>query len=206
MARRAIDSRGRFDVVLAGGNTPAGAYRLLRDADTDWHAWHVYFGDERCAPRDDPARNSRMADDAWLSHVAIPRSQRHAIAAELGAAEGARRYAATLAPVAQFDLVLLGLGEDGHTASLFPGHPLGEQVTDPPVLAVLDAPKPPPERVSLSAWRLGCSHGVLFLIAGDDKRDAVARWRAGAPIPARAVKPQAGVDVLVVASLLDAPA
>ena len=121
----AVTRRGRFVVVLAGGNTPRGVYELLRGADADWSRWHVYLGDERCAPRDDPERNSLMAATAWLDHVSIPASQIHPIPAEMGPVDGARRYAATLDPVGEFDLVHLGLGEDGHTASLFPGHDLG---------------------------------------------------------------------------------
>jgi len=92
---------------------------------------------------------------------------------------------------------VLGLGEDGHTASLFPGHDLGEAPGSPAALAVLDAPKPPRERVSLSAARLSYAREALFLVSGESKRQAMADWRAGRPIPARAVAPAAGVDVLV---------
>ena len=201
-ASRAIRARGAFIVVLAGGNTPRAAYELLRRADADWAKWHVYFGDERCAPRDDPQRNSRMAEAAWLAHVAVPTAQVHEIDGELGAAQAARRAAQTLAGVPEFDLVLLGLGEDGHTASLFPGHEVGAAVTAPDALAVFDAPKPPPERVSLSAHRLGRSREVVFLVAGEEKRPAVERWRRGDDIPASAIAPPAGVDVLIEAGLL----
>ena len=124
-AARAIERRGRFLIVLAGGNTPRGIYRMLRTADTDWSRWQVYFGDERCLPADSAERNSRMAADAWLNHVPIPQDQVHAIPAELGASAAALGYAETLRGVGDFDLVLLGLGEDGHTASLFPGRDWG---------------------------------------------------------------------------------
>ena len=196
-ATSAIRARGRFHLVLAGGDTPRGAYRKLRDAHADWPAWHLYFGDERCVPRDDPARNSRMAEEAWLDHVAIPAPQRAPIPAELGAEAAARAYGASLRSVAAFDLVLLGLGEDGHTASLFPGHEWGAAPGSPAALAVFSAPKPPPERVSLSAARLSDAREALFLVAGESKRAALAQWRAGAAIPARAIRPAAGVDVLV---------
>ncbi len=196
-AARAIGQRGRFFIVLAGGNTPRGVYDLLRAASTDWSRWHVYFGDERCLPPDHAERNSRMAADVWLERVPIAHDQLHVIPAELGAASAAQRYADTLRGVGDFDLVLLGLGEDGHTASLFPGHDWGDTPDAPDVLAVFDAPKPPLERVSLSAARLSRAREVLFLVEGASKREAVARWKMGERIPARAIHPQAGVDVLM---------
>ncbi len=206
-AALAIERRGRFLIVLAGGETPRGLYRMLREASADWPRWEVFFGDERCLPAASPERNSAMAAEAWLDHVPIARGGVHAIAAQEGAAAGARSYASTLRDVGEFDLVLLGLGEDGHTASLFPGHEWGAVPGSPDVLAVLGAPKPPPQRVSLSAARLSRARSVLFLVAGDSKRDAVARWRAGEDLPARAIRPATGVDVLVEAALLrDGPA
>ena len=201
-AERAIKQRGEFLIVLAGGNTPRGVYRLLREQNADWAHWHVYFGDERCLPAHDVERNSKMAADEWLHHVPIPKDRVHPIPAELGAAAAALAYADTLRNVGEFDLVLLGLGDDGHTASLFPNHDWGTAPDAPAVLAVFNAPKPPPERVSLSASRLSRAREVLFLIAGDSKRDALARWRAGDNIPARAIQPRAGVDALVEAKLL----
>jgi 6-phosphogluconolactonase len=196
-AQRAIGVRGRFSVVLAGGNTPRAAYELLRAAAADWGAWHVYYGDERCTPRDDVLRNSRMAESAWLAHVAIPGQQVHEMPAELGPGEAAKRYAKTLEAIGEFDLVLLGLGEDGHTGSLFPGHDWGRGADAPSTLPVFDAPKPPPERVSLSAHRFSQAAEVIFMVAGAEKRDAVRRWRAGESIAARAIVPKSGVDVFV---------
>jgi 6-phosphogluconolactonase len=196
-ADSAIRARGQFRIVLSGGDTPRTAYQRLREYAAKWTAWHVYFGDERCVPSADPAHNSRMAGDAWLDHVALPPAQRHAIPAELGANAAARAYAGTLRGVGEFDLVLLGLGEDGHTASLFPAHDWGEAPGSPAALAVFDAPKPPRERVSLSAARLSAAREVLFLVSGASKRPALAQWRAGAAIPASTILPAAGVDVLV---------
>jgi 6-phosphogluconolactonase len=193
-AAQAIEERGRFRVVLAGGNTPQRIYGRLRAVRADWERWHVYFGDERCLPAGDALRNDRMARDVWLDHVPIPPAQIHAIPAELGAREAARRYAATLAPVERFDFVLLGLGEDGHTASLFPDHPGGNGAD---VVAVRDAPKPPPERVSLTAARLGRARQVMFVVSGTQKRRAVAAWRRGDPVPAATVTLPAGVDILL---------
>ena len=143
-----------------------------------------------------------MAGEAWLDHVFIPTVQFHAIPAELGAVRAAQLYGETLHAVGEFDLVLLGLGEDGHTASLFPDHEWGAAPGSPDTLAVFDAPKPPPQRVSLSAARLSRARQVIFLVSGASKRRAVAEWRAGKDIPARAIKPAAGVDVLVESVLL----
>jgi len=195
LARESIAQRETFHIVLAGGNTPRSLYEKLRAVETDWSAWHIYYGDERCLPPGDPKRNSFMADEAWLNHVAIPRPQIHPIPAERGATNAARDYAALLREVDVFDLVLLGLGEDGHTASLFPGHDWGVEPEAPAVLAVHDAPKPPPERVSLSAWRLSHARQVMFLVTGETKRRALAVWRDGKPIPARAITPPDGVDI-----------
>ena len=204
-AAAAIVARGRFRIVLAGGNTPRPVYVALCDAHTDWSRWDIFFGDERCLPIDDIERNSWMADDAWLARVPIAADRVHAIPAELGADVAAHAYAQKLSGIGDFDLVLLGLGEDGHTASLFPGHDWGVGADSPDTLAVLDAPKPPPLRVSLSAARLARARQVIFLVDGESKRDAVTGWRAGADIPARAIRPAGGVDVLVEAGLLIAP-
>jgi 6-phosphogluconolactonase len=201
-ARAAIEARQRFVIVLAGGSTPRALYRSLRDAHTDWSRWHIYFGDERCVAADDPERNSVMAAEAWLDHVPIPSSQRHPIAAELGADVAAQRYARELAGVGEFDLVLLGLGEDGHVASLFPGDRKRLENSASDTLAVFDAPKPPPERVSLTVKRLSRTRSALVLIEGESKRDAVRRWRAGENIPASAIRPPSGVDVLLTENLL----
>jgi 6-phosphogluconolactonase len=203
VAHGASIARGVFRIVLAGGNTPRGVYELLRKAITDWSKWQVYFGDERCAPASDPQRNSRMAREALLDHVPIPRANVHVIPAEAGPVDGAAQYAQLLHAVGQFDLVLMGLGEDGHTASLFPGHDWGVEKNSPDALPVLDAPKPPPERVSMSAARLSRSRAVLFLAEGEAKREAIARWRNGETIPATSIAPPAGVDVLTESSLLD---
>lgn len=203
-AARAIELRGRFLIVLAGGNTPQGTYRLLREAVTDWSCWQVYFGDERCLPIEAAERNSRMALDSWLNHVPIPASNVHIIPGALGAGAAARTYAATLQGVGCFDLVLLGLGEDGHVAGLFPGHDLGSDAQSPDVLAVFDAPKCPPERVSLSARRLSRTREVLMLVTGEAKRNAVLQLRTGGDIPAQQICRDAVMDVLVESMLLPA--
>ncbi len=138
-----------------------------------------------------------MAATAWLDHVAIPPQQVHAIPAELGPHAAAAAYGKALAGRGDFDLVLLGLGEDGHTASLFPGHDWGATIAAPDALAVFDAPKPPPERVTLSARRLSAAQAVIFLVSGQGKALAVNAWRSGADLPAAAIAPAGGVEVLL---------
>lgn len=197
-AREAIAARGAFHLVLAGGDTPLATYARLATAAADWGYWQLYFSDERCLPAGDPGRNDSQIRRLWLERVPIPAGNIHAIPAELGPERAAAHYAETLAGVSAFDLVLLGLGEDGHTASLFPGRPVGPGT----VLPVRDAPKPPPERVSLSASRLRGTRATIFLITGAGKRAAVAAWRGGADVPAGHV---AGPDA-VVTVLLDAAA
>jgi len=201
-ALQAISLRGTFHIVLAGGTTPRRVYESLCKSDADWAAWHVYFGDERCLPADHVERNSGMAAKAWLNHVAIPLNHIHIIPAEKGAQVAASNYAQTLASIELFDLVLLGLGEDGHTASLFPGHDLGNTANAPAVIAVENAPKYPPQRVSLSAHRLSTARKVIFLVSGTTKQQAVMDWRNGVAIPAAAISPTNGVDVYLEAALL----
>lgn len=193
----ALETRGVFHVVLAGGTTPARLYAALAGEAHDWPRWQVWFGDERCLPADHPERNSRMAGDTWLDRVRLPSANVHLIPVELGPDAAAAAYAGELAGVGDFDLVLLGLGEDGHTASLFPAREWGNGAGSPDVLPVFDAPKPPPGRVSLSAHRLSRAQRVLFLVTGVGKREAVAAWRRGETLPAAAIRPTAGVDVLM---------
>lgn len=195
--REALVARGEFHLVLAGGETPARLYQALAGEIHDWPRWRIWFGDERCLSADHPQRNSVMARQHGLDRIEARGGVLRPIAAERGAEAAARAYAGELSGLDGFDLVLLGLGQDGHTASLFPGHAWGDEKDAPAVLVVKDAPKPPPERVSLSARRLSRARGVLFLVAGADKRDALARWRRGEALPAAAIQPDAGVDVLM---------
>ncbi len=201
-AKQAINQSGCFTIVLAGGTTPRQVYEQLKTKTTDWSKWHVYFGDERCLPNDSPDRNSTMAAAAWLNHVDIPAGQIHVIPAELGAEQAAQDYAETLRKIDQFDLVLLGLGEDGHTASLFPAQDPGTKPDSPATFAVHDAPKPPPGRVTLSARKLSQARRVLFLVTGESKRQAVKSWQSGMAIPASAICPDHGVDVYIDSNLL----
>jgi len=193
-AREAIAARGAFRMVLAGGRTPELAYRTLAGAEAEWSRWRIYFGDERCLPVQDPERNSQMARRSWLDRVAIPSENIFPIQAELGPAAAAAAYAELVRSALPFDLVLLGMGEDGHTASLFPGHghPPGELVHP-----VYQAPKPPPERVSLSAAALGNARRILVLVSGVGKQEAVRRWRGGESLPVAEIRGPGGVDVLI---------
>jgi 6-phosphogluconolactonase len=195
-AEEAIAQRGCFTLVLAGGTTPRDVYRQLCSITTDWSKWHIYYGDERCLPTDHAERNSRMAEEAWLNHVGIPPQQIHAIPAELGPELGAAQYCRVLAQVGEFDLVLLGLGEDGHTASLFPDNLL--ELDGAPAIPVRGAPKPPAERISLSSSRLSNARRVIFLVTGAGKREAVKQWRNGSvKLPAAAIQPSSGAEIFL---------
>jgi 6-phosphogluconolactonase len=193
-AREAIARRGEFRIVLAGGTTPETVYQRLVGIDTDWSRWQVFYGDERCVPANHAERNSLMAARSWLDRVPIAAENIFPIHAEAGAEIAARAYANIVRDACPFDLVLLGMGEDGHTASLFPG-----QVHDPAELvhAVHDAPKPPPDRVSLGFAALNDAEEVIILVTGEGKRNAVARWRAGADLPVAQVHGRHGVDVYI---------
>ena len=182
LAAQAIAARGVFHVALAGGETPRRCYEKLRDLTIDWAHVQVYFGDERCLPAGDAQRNDQMAFDTLLKHVAIPPGNIHTIPAELGAREAAAHYAAVLADIERLDLTLLGMGEDGHTASLFPDNPAAASTAS--VVPVFNAPKPPAERVSLGMSTLNAARHRIFLVAGAGKRDALGRILREEPLPA----------------------
>lgn len=187
-AHKAIGERRVFRLVLAGGSTPGRAYRLLGATAQNWAAWEIFWGDERCLPLDHPERNDRMARELWLARAAIPEPNIHPISAETGAARAAAGYAEVIAGKQPFDLAILGMGEDGHTASLFPGGEVG----DTSVVAVSDAPKPPSGRVSLGYQVLRACRGQLVLVTGAAKSAALAAWRRGDDLPiARAVRSDA---------------
>lgn len=178
-AQEAIGERRIFRLVLAGGSTPGRAYQRLATARQEWAAWEIFWGDERCLPAGHPDRNSALAHQDWLAHVPIPAAQVHAIPAELGAEKAAAAYAKTIADQLPFDLVVLGMGEDGHTASLFPG----SAGAAGPVIAVHGAAKPPAERVSLNYPSLRACRRQLILVSGAEKSAALAAWRQGDELP-----------------------
>lgn len=192
-ADKAIANKGVFKLVLAGGTAPVKAYQLLATKQADWSKWHIYHGDERCLPVDNAERNSLVAEQKWLNLVAIPKAQIYNIPAELGAEVGAEKYAKVVADTGTFDLVLLGMGEDGHTASLFPGHVHNaNELTH----AVHNSPKPPSDRVSLSAKALSNTKELIFVVSGD-KKEALAAWKNQEDLPVTHICPACGVDVLL---------
>jgi 6-phosphogluconolactonase len=166
---------GARSLVLAGGTTPKRAYELLAELDVEWGRVSVLFGDERCVPPDHPDSNYRMAKEALLDRVSPATVYR--MPAELGPDEGADLYAEVVAYVAPFDFVLLGVGEDGHVASLFPGHPLLKATGL--TAGIRDSPKPPPERVTLTLDVIRDARQVLILATGAGKAGAVALARRG---------------------------
>lgn len=181
VARAAADeilaalNSGSRTLVLAGGNTPKPSYELLAESDLRWGRVTVLFGDERCVPPDDPESNYRMARETLLDRVAP--ATVHRIPGELGAEEAAAHYDRIVAGLSPLDVVLLGAGEDGHTASLFPGHP--EVQAKGWAVAVHNAPKPPPDRVSLTLPALQAARHVIVLATGAGKAEAVAKARRG---------------------------
>ncbi|MGH7904563.1 MAG: 6-phosphogluconolactonase [Candidatus Dormibacteraceae bacterium] len=163
-------AEGARTLVLAGGSTPRRCYQILAETRVRWGVVTILFGDERCLPPDHPDSNFRMAQESLLGRVS-PASV-HRIPAELGAEEGARLYDPVVSRLRPLDLVILGVGADGHCASLFPGNAaLGATAA---VVPVLGAPRPPPERVSLGLPVLREARRVIFLATGAEKAGAVA--------------------------------
>ena len=194
----ACAGRARVAVCLSGGSTPKRLYRLLAGPDLapriPWDRVHWFFGDDRAVPWDDERSNVRTVREAFGHGTAIPPSHLHFMPTDLGPEAAAEEYdrtlrafygADTLDPERPlFDLVLLGLGEDGHTASLFPGKPALD-VTDRLAVAVPEAGLAPfVPRVTLTFPALASARHVLFLVTGAGKRDALARLDAGEDLPA----------------------
>jgi 6-phosphogluconolactonase len=161
--------------VLAGGTTPRRCYELLAEREVDWGRVAVLFGDERCVPPDDPESNYRMAREALLDRAAPATVYR--MPGELGPDEGAEAYRRIVATETPLDIVILGVGEDGHTASLFPGHPVLR--AHGLVVGVHDSPKPPPERITLTLGVLRAARHVIILATGAGKAEAVALAKRG---------------------------
>lgn len=178
-ARQAIAERGRFVLILAGGSTPKKLYERLSCRDEDWGNWYLLHGDERCLPAGDAERNATMVEQAWLQRVQFPSQNHLAIQAELGAEIAAAHYGEDIQRYLPADVCLLGMGEDGHTASLFPDH----AVQQGDVIAVHDSPKPPSARVSLNYPLLNASRSVCFLVTGAGKQQALRQWAEGITLP-----------------------
>jgi len=209
--RRAIEERGIFTIALSGGSTPRRLYELLAKCDVaSFERWKVFFGDERWVPADDPASNYRMAREALLDHVAIPPAQVYPVDTTAGTAEkGAFLYSLTLMRSVpsqsehypELDLVLLGLGADGHTASLFPGSTA--LAARPRDLAVATfAPSQDAWRVTITAHVINAAHRVAFLVSGSEKAEALSRLvdgDAADPPPAALVRGRGDGSVVVIA-------
>ena len=205
-AEQAIASRGRFNVALSGGSTPAGLYQTLAAAPfrerTDWTRWHVFWGDERVVPSSDPRSNFLLARENLLLRVPIPAEQIHRVPTELedplriaDAYESEIRSFFEVPPgeVPMFDFMLQGLGTDGHTASLFPGAP-ALQETERLVIASPPGLLPPPvPRVTFTLPLINAAQDVVFLVASSEKASVLARVLAGdATLPAARVHPSNG--------------
>lgn len=201
-AQEAIAARGRFDVALSGGSTPLSAYAHLAAPPlretVDWPNVHIFWSDERCVPPDDAQSNYAAAKAALLDHVAIPQANIHRMRGELPPNQAAEDYRQQLAehfhtpafPV--FDLILLGLGTDGHTASLFPGSA---------ALRTGEVPVTENYVSSLESWRLtftlpliNSARNVTFMVSGAGKAAMVGEvlTPGGRPLPAKAVNPHSG--------------
>jgi 6-phosphogluconolactonase len=183
---RALEAARRADGVahlaLSGGTTPIRTYELLAGAPAELAATEVWFADERCVGPQDEQSNYRLAAEKLLDPAGIPAARAHRIEGELGPSEGARRYSEALRAgiarledgVPALDLVVLGLGPDGHIASLFPGAETLDPAIKAPCLGVSDSPKPPPERITLSLATLRAARSCLLLATGASKADAVS--------------------------------
>jgi 6-phosphogluconolactonase len=205
-ASAAMARRGRFLLCLAGGATPKPLYELLASAPfarrIEWPRLHVFWGDERCVPPDAPESNYRMTREALIDHVALPPTNIHRIRGEDEASEAAVAYEEVLgrffgsektSVTTSFDLVLLGMGADGHTASLFPGSAAAHE-TGRWVVATA-GPQPGSWRVSLTPVLLNAADDVTFLVSGADKAERlkdVLEDRPPDSLPAQLIRPTHG--------------
>jgi 6-phosphogluconolactonase len=211
LASAAIETRGRFRVALSGGSTPRALHERLAQQHrgaVDWERVEVFWGDERFVPPDDPESCYRMARETLLDHMPVPAANIYPMPTIGSTPEAAARaYAETLAAIfgaetPHFDLIFLGMGPDGHTASLFPGQPEVIAPGGALVVAVHGAPKPPPTRLTCTYKVLNAAANVLFLVAGADKAATLHAVLRGpqdvARLPAQGVRPAAGSLVWLV--------
>lgn len=204
----AVRKSGRFTVALSGGHTPNAMFELLARpdfADIDWKQVFVFWGDERCVPANDPRSNFNAANSALLTKVPIPASNVHRMRGELDPREGASAYNAELrsffADSTDFDLTYLGLGPDGHTASLFPR---SAALTEKNALCAANFAGDnidPPWRLTLTYPALNASKTVIFLVEGAQKAKILARVvdgpREPIELPSQAIAPQGGLEWIV---------
>ena len=204
LAQEAVASRGRFSVALAGGSTPGSTYRLLADLpyrdQIPWQHVHLFWGDERCVPPDDPASNYRLAQRTFIEQVPIPAENVHRMMGELKPEAAARAYDLELqdyfcGPLPRLDLVFLGLGSDGHTASLFPSSAALDETKEVVAAVRAGAPGRPAWRVTLTLAAINGARQVLFLASGAEKAAIVAKVLGSAEgnLPAQMVRPVAGM-------------
>ena len=181
-AAKAIGERGRFLVGLNGGSTPTRMFQLLATdfrEQVDWSKTHIFWGDERIVPTDNPENSYAQARDLFLRHVPIPEANVHHVKTELDPEEAAKDYSRTLKQFAKplleqirFDLIYLGMGEDGHTASLFPGSPVEESEAVIPVSAEYQGR--PAQRVTLTPLVINNARLVVFMATGEKKAITLA--------------------------------
>ncbi|KAI0244759.1 suppressor of los1-1, partial [Massospora cicadina] len=199
---QAIKSHGRFTIALSGGSLPKTLAAVLKDnREIDFSKWHVFFADERCAPLNHEDSNYLLAKKELLDHVPISRENIHTINNDLvnSPSAAAEDYESTLVKVFDdknevrfptFDLIFVGIGPDGHTCSLFPGHPLLEE-KDLWVAPIEDSPKPPPQRITLTYPILNHATAVAFVVTGDNKQSILEKIldEKDYSLPATRVKP-----------------
>jgi 6-phosphogluconolactonase len=205
LASESIVTHGRFTIALSGGSTPKKLYGLLGSepyrGQIDWNQVEIFWSDERCVPPDDPESNYAMAQQVLLSNIPIPANQVHRMPADQPDREAASlAYARDMLRtfgtdgVPSFDLIQLGMGPEGHTASLFPHQPsLHEQQR---LVMQVSVPKPPPDRLTFTPPLLNAARHILFLVTGSEKVDAVHAVLEGEhnsdEYPAQIVRPDHG--------------
>ncbi|MEJ2747629.1 MAG: 6-phosphogluconolactonase [Anaerolineae bacterium] len=183
-AQEAVTANGRFLIALSGGSTPTGLFHLLSQPphvqQMPWDQTLVFWGDERLVPPDDPGSNYGQAADMFLRHVPIPAANIHRVLGEADADTAVADYTAQLQAAAEpgrswprFDLAIMGLGSDGHTASLFPGPVPAAEGSDPVIAVTADYDGRPAQRISLTPRVFNDAYHVLFLVTGANKADAV---------------------------------
>jgi len=186
IAKQSIVERGRFVMILAGGNTPKPLYQALAQRAEDWQYWHLIYGDERYQAPDNPQRNHLMVETAWLKAVGFPKANHHIMPFSGDIEVDTAQYAHTIKDLLPADVALLGIGEDGHTASLFSDTPKADTLTQ----AIYHAPKPPAQRISLSLAALSQSRSVLFLAHGKDKQRIIQQGMADNTLPFSQIQAQ----------------
>lgn len=167
-------------LALTGGSTPRTAYETLAAMDVDWPQVSLWWGDERCVPPEDELSNYGLAKDTLLDALEVQPNAVHRMRGELGRDAGAEEYDRELGELARFDLVLLGLGPDGHVASLYPDQPTLDE-SERRVIGAEAHLQPFVDRITLTLPMLRAAHAILFCVAGEDKAEAAARAFAGEP-------------------------